>query len=107
VNNLWEYASGGNPTNVLLRGTQPRLSRAGQENGVNWIEYIHLVRTNDESLIYTIECVPDLTKSSWTKSSDAVVIGIGSAPDSDFQTVTNRIPTVGKTNEFLRLRIEQ
>jgi len=102
ADNLWEYGSAGDPTNAGLQGFLPVMDK-----GSNWFEYIYLERTNDNhGLLYTIEQTSDLIDQPWSNSVDAVTTGSGPADNSDFMTVTNRIPTDGKTQEFLRLRIE-
>ncbi len=103
ANNLYEYGLDGNPTNDKLTGMDPVLAL----DGADWIRYIHLARTNDASITYTIEHTFDLIDQPWSNSVDLIPHGIGSALNLDFQTVTNRIPMDGKTNEFLRLRIDK
>ena len=103
ANNLWEYGSDGDPTNAGRQGFLPVIGM-----GSNWFEYIYLERTNDNhGLLYAIEQTSDLIDQPWSNSVDAVVTGSGPAENSDFITVTNRIPTNGKTQEFLRLRIDR
>ena len=105
-NNLLEYGLGGDPASIAVTGTSPVPGPVAQVGGTNWIEYIHLQRTNaNHGLTYTLEQTPDLM-ATWSNCTDAVVSGTGPAAGSDFMIVTNRIPIDGKANEFIRLRID-
>ena len=106
--NLLEYSLDGNPTNPSSVGTGPILGGFKQVNGTNWVEYIHLQRTNaNHGLTYTLEQTRALVNQPWSNCVDAVTTGMGPASNSDFMTVTTRIPIDGKNKEFIRLRIEQ
>ncbi len=102
LNNLVEYALGGNPVNGAraanaLPGFRPA--------GTNGIEYVYQRRRNAAAhkLNYTVERCNGLSAASWNTNGCTET---GSAPvNSDFESVTNRI--TGSTNNagFVRLQI--
>jgi regulation of enolase protein 1 (concanavalin A-like superfamily) len=105
--NLYEYGLDGDPTNAAVKGTDPWFGDVVALGGTNWVEYIHLERTNaSHGLIYAVEQTLDLVQQPWNDSLDVTVVGTGPASNSDFMTVTNRVPSADKGQEFLRLRIE-
>ncbi|MCB1069147.1 MAG: hypothetical protein H7A43_05775 [Verrucomicrobia bacterium] len=105
-NNLLEYSLAGNPTNPLVTGMEPILAGLGQSGGTSGVVYVHLQRTNPiPGLTYTLLQTKNLLNQPWSNCVDTVVTGTGPAPDSDFITVTNWIPTNGKTVEFIGLQI--
>ncbi len=107
IDNLTEYAQNGDPTSPSDAGTLPSMGAALHADGTNWIEYVYLKRVSaDNGLTYSLVQNQDLTGGSWTNQGDIVEAG-ESAAVGDFKTVTNRVPTDGKTQEFIRLKIEQ
>ena len=103
--NLFEYAVGGIPT----PGTNCpcELPRFGiiYDGGFQSLEYVYQRRRNADKLglAYSVEVNADLMTNNW---SGIGVIETGSALINDgFETVTNRVPMVGATNNFMRLRI--
>jgi hypothetical protein len=100
--NLYEYGLGGSPVDGADTGYSPEFGVLS--DGVsNWIEYVYPQRVGSE-LDYYLELTTDLVYSPWIPAPDSVT-GTGSM-DADFDAVTNRIPTEGKTKEFIRLIIE-
>jgi hypothetical protein len=107
INNLTEYALNGNPTNSTVIGALPVLGAMASDGGTNWIEYVYLKRVSaDNGLTYSLVQSQNLVLGSWTNNGDIVEVG-ESAAVGDFKTVTNRVPTDGKTQEFIQLQIEQ
>jgi hypothetical protein len=103
LNNLGEYALGGNPTNGSDWGHVPVFGTYG-ENGTNWVEYVYARRRDAASrgLNYSVETTTNLVSAVWsTNNVTEVDSGI---IDSDFESVTNRIPL--DAAGFLRLMIE-
>ncbi|VGO18383.1 discoidin domain-containing protein [Pontiella sulfatireligans] len=103
LDNLSEYALDGNPTNGSDRGHIPVLGTFG-ENGTYWFEYVY-ARRNDAAargLNYTVEATSNLVSAAWSTNTIAET-GAGSL-DSDFESVTNRIPL--DAEGFMRLMIE-
>jgi hypothetical protein len=106
VDNLTEYAQNGDPDDPSDIGTPTSIGAALNADGTNWIEVVYLKRVSAENgLTYSLVQNPDLMQGSWTNSGDIVEAG-ESAAVGDFKTVTNRVPTDGKTQEFIRLVIE-
>lgn len=106
INNLSEYAQGGDPNNPADTGTLPVLGASVISGGTNWIEYVYLKRVSAENgLTYSLVQSQDLMQGGWTNNGDIVEVG-ESAVVGDFKTVTNRVPTDGKSQEFIRLMIE-
>jgi hypothetical protein len=105
-NNFYEYALGGNPTNGSDVGYLPT-SGTIAEGGTNFFEYVHAQRKGSEAeLAYVLESTSNLISNDW-KTADATVLPITGNLDADYESVTNRIDTMGKTNEFIRLKIEE
>jgi hypothetical protein len=91
LNNLFEYSVGKIPTHGV-EGTS--------------FEYIYRRRRDAAArgLSYELELSANLVSNAWT-SSGFIEAGTD-VIDADFETVTNTIPTLGKTNQFIRLNIE-
>ena len=104
--NLYEYASNGDPTNPADSG-YPVTMQLVTEDNTTWFEYVYARRTTEGSgLTYTLVQNMDLVGGSWTNTGEAVEVGTG-VLDADFEIVTNRIPMVGKNREFIRHQVEQ
>jgi arylsulfatase A-like enzyme len=99
MNNLYEYALGGAPTNRNHRGTLPSFSRSGSR-----FLYVHPRRADDASLVYTVETTTNLTSGTWTNLGYVVTGTNVTGGTLDF--VTNDIDIVRNKN-FIRLIIEQ
>ncbi len=104
--NLYEYASNGNPTNAADRG-YPVSMQIVAAGSTNWFEYVYARRTTpDSGLTYTLVQNADLAEGSWTNTGEAVETGTGIL-DDDFEAVTNHIPMAGKTQEFISHQISK
>ena len=100
IANLLEYALNGNPTNASVGISKSVLLKSAGTA----VEHVHTERvTAGHGLTYTLKTTASLT-NSWTPVVDATPLGDGPTVD-DFKTVTNQIPTDGKTTEFIRLEI--
>jgi hypothetical protein len=98
LDNLMEYALGGNPTNDDAANVLPVFQIL--ENG---FYYAHNERTDDPSLIYTVELSTNLVSNVWKTNGLEFV---GSADFSNvWETVTNRTD-IGE-REFIRLKVEE
>jgi lysophospholipase L1-like esterase len=99
LNNLAEFALGGNPTNGLRTGRFPEI----QSNG--GVEYVYQRRKNASALglVYTPQAVSNLTDTGW--STNGITETGSTSVDSDFESVSNRINLDGKG--FVRLTIEE
>jgi hypothetical protein len=106
VDNLTEYAQNGDPDDPSKPGTSPALGAMVSDGGTNWIEFVYLKRISSENgLTYSLVQSQDLTDDSWMNNGDIVEVG-ESAAVGDFKTVTNQVPTDGKSREFVKLLIE-
>ena len=100
LDNLTEYALGGNPTNADAASVLPLFQPLE-----NYFHYIHNERTDDTSLTYTVELTTNLVSNGWNTNG---VDWVGEAAFSNvWKTVTNQIPTLGKEQQFIRLKIEK
>jgi hypothetical protein len=105
VVNLYEYGLGGDPTNAADAGYIPAYSVLDQD-GTNYFEYAYARRVGDDhGLVYRLELAPNLMMAAWTN------MGYVELPDPDIlepgiEEVVNRVETEGKSEEFLRLVIE-
>ena len=104
VDNLCEYAFGGDPTNAANRGIASSCGIV-DSGGTNWLEYVYPKRSAlDSGLTYYLELTDDLIYHGWTNGGYTVE-GVGTI-NADFDAVTNRVPTM--TDErFVRLIIEE
>mgnify|MGYP000187851737 FL=1 len=104
VANLIEYALGGNPTDKDAATVRPDFQLSN-----DYVIHTHNERTDDPSLTYTVECTDDLVNASGVMGweSDGVEFVEESAFSNVFKTVTNRIPSSGKDQQFIRLKIEK
>jgi len=99
--NLHEYALGGNPTDPADQGIVPTYGFSG---GV--MTYVYPKRAAANSgLSYHIETNPDLVYGGWANSGYTET-GTGSI-DTEFNAVTNEIPTDVESEQFVRLIIEE
>jgi hypothetical protein len=102
--NLYEYAQGGNPTvpdagNKSVYGTT-------EADGTNYFDYVYFKRIDADArgLFYEMELDDNLLFAPvWTNVGYEVINGTVSG---DFRSITNRVPTVGKAQQFMNLKIE-
>jgi hypothetical protein len=99
MDNLLEYALGGNPTNNDAAAVLPVSSSDG-----NWFYHIHQERTDDSALSYTVKLKDDLVNDPSWDTNGVVFFGESDVAD-DFKSVTNRTD-IGN-NEYLRLEVEK
>jgi hypothetical protein len=100
LNNLTEYGMAGNPTNGLAPTNLPVFSRVG-----SGFIYVHPKRSDDTSLIYTVETTTNLLDSgSWT--NEGYTVTGTNVTGGTLNFVTNDVDTI-ENEKFIRLRIEQ
>lgn len=106
LDNLSEYAFGGDPADGGVVGNVP-VQAMVSDGGSNYIEYIYFERTDavDRGLASILTVGTDLVVTNWTDGS-GYEVGRGASGVSGFDAVTNRIPTVSETKQFIRLQIE-
>lgn len=101
-NNLVEFALGGNPT--LPNTLHKPVSSLNKTNGLDYLQYIYVKRKNAASLAlsYTVEQTTNLVDGSWS-THGVEAVGSGEL-NTDFDSVTNRLP-VESQDAFMRLEI--
>jgi hypothetical protein len=97
--NFGEYALGGNPTNGLDTGEAPTF---GHADGA--FNYIHPQRSDDDSLIYTVETCADLVSGVWTNAGYSIT-GTN-VTGTSFDYVTNAVLT-DQEQIYIRLKIRR
>jgi hypothetical protein len=98
MNNLLEYALGGEPVTADASSVQPS---SVVENG--WMYYVYKQRKNHETVGLAYEVLSGAELADLTGAT--TLIGSGEY-DSDFNLVTNGIPTDGPRG-FMRLSVEK
>ncbi|MDF7806346.1 hypothetical protein P4E94_02780 [Pontiellaceae bacterium B12219] len=102
LNNLGEYAFGGDPTNALDIGYLPKVG-----SGTNGFEYVYARRTTPgHGLTYTVENSSNLLSNDW-KTAAVVELPNPGTLDADFEAVTNRVDTAVKSNAFFRVKVDR
>jgi hypothetical protein len=99
IDNLGEYAVGGNPTNALDTGAASTLLFNGTD-----LCYVHAQRSDDSSLLYTLQATDDLVHGVWTNPVCAVISTNVTGETIDF--VTNTILNIGQ-QYFIKLVVQQ
>jgi hypothetical protein len=101
LNNLLEYALGGNPTVKDAATVAPHWAVHGAS-----LDYIFNRRTNYDALglEYCVETSTNLASNSgWTNASFTELVGPASG---EFETVTNRINISAAHSQFIRLQVK-
>jgi len=104
LNNLLEYAFGGDPRTATAQGILPSIIKAqGPNESGQGVDYIYRRRRDAAArgLTYTVKASSNLVAAAWG-TSGITQTGTG-VVDADFESVTNRIHT-GKAG-FVRLQI--
>lgn len=106
MDNLLEYALGGNPNTDDAVTVQPSLSVIASA-GTNQIEYVYNRRVDAASrgLDYGVLLNTDLVLGTWTNIGTSAETGTA-AVDSDFEVVTNHIPVV-ESQKFISLEVTE
>ena len=108
MSNLAEYALGGNPTHNDAAAVLPVFQPLEND-----FYYLHNERTDDTNLIYTVQLTTNLVSNGSTGSPQ---VGwntnglefVGAARSSNvWKVVTHKVPTLGKDQQFIRLKIEK
>lgn len=106
LDNLTEYAYGGDPSDGGSQGNAPLQSQV-TAGGTNYIEYVYFERTDAPArgLSSQLTVGTDLVVTNWADGS-GYQTGSGASGISGFNAVTNRIPTEPEARQFIRLQIE-
>ena len=99
MNNLLEYALGGNPNVKDAAAVMPRWAVSG-----HWLDYIFNRRTNYDTLglVYNVETCTNLSNPTWTNANYTELVGPISG---EFETVTDRIDTTAANSQFIRPQV--
>jgi len=106
LNNLYEYALGGDPMDGTDVGNKATFETL--EDGGSFLEYVYAKRIDAAArgLVYHPETSSDLVVDSWV-DANYTVLGTGvDAFGAGFDAVTNRISTEVESQQFIRLNIE-
>jgi len=104
LDNLMEYALGGNPTNDDYSAVAP-VSYTAEDGGANWFYYVHNQRTDDPALAYTLGTATNLMGSIVWNTNDVAVVG-ASAETDDIKSVTNRTEAAADA-KFIDLSVKR
>lgn len=101
LNNLGEYALGGNPTNHDVAVWLPIIG-TGVDNGTNWFNYVSRRRLDAAArgLNYDVLVTTNLADGIWTNNTEEAG---STAIDAEFESVTNRVSIDSSTQQFLKL----
>jgi hypothetical protein len=102
LDNLGEYALGGNPTNKDAASILPGF-QLEESGGTNWLYYAHNERTDDPGLMYTVWVSTNLVSNVW--KTNGVEFAGSSVVSNVWKTVTNRTEAV-EDAKFISLRVE-
>ncbi len=105
LNNLYEWALGGDPTNSLDQGISPTYDTA-LDAGTNWFVYVYPSNSLATNLVYYLETDTDLVNAPGWTNDFYEVVAVGPSV-SDFNYVTNRLSTEADDQQFIRLVVEE
>ena len=102
LDNLSEFALGGNPTNALDQGHAPTSWPSGSS-----LNYVYPMRSEPYSgASYHLETTDDLVNGTWVETD----LELGTATDgyaAGFDAVTNQVDTSIEDEQFIRLRVQE
>ena len=106
LDNLTEYAFGGDAGDPAVQGNVPVESRVS-DGGSDYIQLIYFERTDaaDRGLASIVEAATSLTEPGWS-SGGVEFVGSGPSGIDGYDAVTNRIPVDAENTKFLRLQVE-
>jgi hypothetical protein len=102
MNNLMEYALGGNPTNKDA-GVVSSKYYSVDETGSSYFYFAHNERTDDSSLVYRVVSRTNLAAGSLWNTNNVVIVGESPATNH-IKSVTNRVEGSSETM-FLKLEV--
>jgi hypothetical protein len=106
LDNLLEYALGGNPTHDDAAAILP-MSGIANDAGTNWMEYVYRRREDHvaRGLVYTVEISTNLVSNVW--NTNGIVFLGASVPESGIEIVTNGVLTEDAPHKFIQLEITE
>jgi hypothetical protein len=106
IDNLGEYAFGGNPTNGNNTGWQAGLGGTASAGGTNYIEMVYGRRISAASTVtYNLVSRPDLMIGDWADLAGSMEVGTGILVTNNMESVTNWIPLDGSSTGFIRVDV--
>jgi len=99
LDNLAEYALGGDPTNDADTGMVPSM-----EYDSGTMTYVHVQRADDSDLFYYLETTDNLVSNVWFNSGYTVMAT--NLTGETFNYVTNAL-SIAEDEAFFRLRVEK
>ncbi|MDZ8119070.1 hypothetical protein [Pontiella agarivorans] len=107
LNNFYEYALGGNPSDPADVGYVPTY-RNVEDHG-NWIEYVYAKRNDADvrGLNYYLASDTDLVVAPGWVAADYEVLGTNVGYAVGFDAVTNRVSTDLEDTQFIKLIVEE
>lgn len=105
MDNLTEYAFGGDPTSDDAAAKQPKQS-IKDSGGTDVVEYIYTRRRDAvaRGLAYDVQYKFNLVSDPWTSTGGAFETG-SAAIDADYESVTNQIPTIYSDEAFITTEV--
>ena len=99
--NYAEYSMGGDPNSSTKNGYVPAYSTAS-----GWFEMVHTERMESglTPVRYTVDTCNNLVSNLWTETG-VELTGYGPI-NSEFNSVTNRVPMNGNDQQFIRIRVQ-
>jgi hypothetical protein len=104
LNNLLEYALGGNPTNNDASSVLP-VGMLSEDSGTNWLYYVYTERTGDTGLVYRVGTKTNLVTDTVLNTNDVSFVD-ESAESAGLKTVTNRTKAA-ESIKFIGLEVEK
>jgi len=106
MDNLLEYTLGGNPTNDDAAVIMPTTFGLVESGGTNHLTYVYRRRVDatERGLVYGINYKFNLVAGPWIPAGTAFETGYGPI-DSEFDSVTNAVPTIFSNTGFVTLEV--
>ncbi len=103
IDNLGEYALGGNPTTNDAAYIMP-VHSMGEDVGTNWLNYVYRRRFDAaaRNLTYEVLVTDDLASNVWTNTAEEAG---STALDTEFESVTNRVSIDAEAQQFMKLKV--
>lgn len=100
LNNLLEYALGGNPLEDDAVTFMPKESMDG-----TYLNYVYRRSITDIGVTYSVVSGTDLVNNNITNATEQA----GNSGDlgEGYESVTNRVPTASETKQFMQLKVQK
>jgi hypothetical protein len=104
LDNLQEYALGGNPTNDDASAILPD-GYVAEDAGTDYLYYVHNERTDDSALVYTVGTKTNLVTDTVLNTNDVSYVNESGEVDS-IKSVTNRTAAT-EAAKFIQLEVQK